>query len=216
MASTAAKKPARAASEERSAQRRDQILDAAVQLFARYGYADTDTQVLADTLRVGKGTLYRYFASKEELFLHAVDRGMRLLRKAVDESIEGIADPLDRITRAVRAYLTFFAENPEYVELLIQERAQFKDRKKPTYFEHREANIERWRTLYRQLIAEGRIRPIPVERILTVLGDLLYGTMFTNYFTGQRKPPEEQANDLLDIVFHGILTGTERRRRGEG
>jgi hypothetical protein len=36
--------------------------------------------------------------------------------------------------------------------------------------------------------------------------------MFTNYFAGQRKPSEEQAKDILDIVFHGILTEDERRR----
>ena len=192
-----------------------EILDAAVKLFAEHGYSDTDTQVLADDLGVGKGTLYRYFPSKQELFLAAADRVMRRLREQVDARIDGIDDPLERIARAVRAYLAFFAKNPEYVELLIQERAQFKDRKKPTYFEHREANVERWRTLYRELIAEGRIRDMPVERILTVVGDLLYGTMFTNYFTGRRKPLAEQARDILDIVFHGILTPEEERRPPE-
>jgi hypothetical protein len=99
------------------------------------------------------------------------------------------------------------------VELLIQERAQFRDRKKPTYFVHREANRERWRKLYEDLIKEGRVRQIPVERILNVFGDLLYGTMFTNYFTGRRRPVEEQAEDILDIAFRGILSDSERKRR---
>ena len=44
----------------------------------------------------------------------------------------------------------------------MQERAGFKDRERPTYFEHRENNVERWRQVYRRLIAEGRVRPIPV------------------------------------------------------
>ena len=101
----------------------------------------------------------------------------------------GIDDPLDRICTAVRAYLIFFADHPEFVELIMQERAQFKDRKKPTYFVHREANVERWRELYRGLIAAGRVRVMPVDRITDVMSDLLYGTMFTNYFAGPRKPP---------------------------
>ena len=98
-------------------------------------------------------------------------------------------------------------------------RAQFKDRKKPTYFEHREANVERWRDVYRNLIAEGRVRDMPVERITDVFSDLVYGTMFTNYFTGPRQPVEAQAQDILDIMFHGILSESEARRqrgRGEG
>jgi AcrR family transcriptional regulator len=213
MKSTSLKRPRRPAAESLPASRREEILNAAALLFAKRGYAETDTQLLADKLGVGKGTLYRYFPSKEALFLAAVDRVMCDLCRTIDESISTIADPLDQIAEAIRAYLAYCANHPECVELLMQERAQFKDRKKPTYFEHREANVERWHVLYRGLIAEGRIRDMPVTRITDVMSDLVYGTMFTNYFTGSRKPPAAQARDILDVVFHGILTDTERRRR---
>jgi AcrR family transcriptional regulator len=192
--------------------RQEEILAAAATLFAKHGYSGTDTQLLAETMNIGKGTLYRYFPSKQELFLAVADRAMRKLREQVDDAIAGIEEPLERMGRGIRAYLTFFAEHPEFVELLIQERAQFKDRKKPTYFEHREVNVQRWRELHRSLIAEGRFRNMPVERISDVIGDLLYGAMFTNYFVGPRKSAEEQTQDILDIVFYGILSDSERRR----
>ena len=216
MGETVTRKPRRSADPARWAKRQEQILDAAVQLFAEHGYSDTDTQLLAEKLQVGKGTLYRYFPSKRDLFLAAADRVMRQMRQCVDASIEGIEEPLDRIAVAIRAFLTFYAEHPEYVELLMQERAQFKDRKKPTYFEHREANSVRWRELYRSLISVGRIRDVPPERISDVVSNLLYGTMFTNYFTNQRHNVEAQARDILDIVFHGILSDSERQRRAGG
>src|SRR6187200_2985057 len=192
MRQTVTKRPGRPVDPELEQRRREEILEMAAKLFAKHGYSQTDTQILADELQVGKGTLYRYFPSKEQLFLAAVDRVMRKLRQRVDESMAPIEDPLDRIARAVRTFLEFMNENPDFVELLIQERAQFKDRKKPTYFEHRDAHRERWRLFYRPLIAAGRVRDVPVERILDVVGDLLYGTMFTNYFSGRQKPLEEQ------------------------
>jgi AcrR family transcriptional regulator len=213
MKSMPAKKIGRPVDPARCARRREEILEAAVQLFAEHGYPETDMQVLADTLGVGKGTLYRYFPSKQDLFLAAVDRVMYKLREAVDASIAGIDDPLEQVRRAIHAYLAHVAAHPELAELLIQERAQFKDRKKPTYFEHRAANAERWRNRYRVMIGQGRIRDVPVERITDVLGDLMYGTMFANYFTGPRKPPAEQAQDIIDIAFHGILSEPERRRQ---
>jgi AcrR family transcriptional regulator len=197
----------------REERRREQILDAATKLFSENGYADTDTQLLADQLKVGKGTLYRYFPSKRELFLAAADRGMRRLCQYIDQSIAEIQDPPERIAQVVSSYLTFFADHPELCELLIHERALFKDRKKPTYIEYREANRERLRVLYRSYIAEGQIRDMPVDRILDVLGDLLYGTMFTNYFSGRQKSVEEQTRDILDIVFHGLLSDVGRQRR---
>ncbi len=201
---------------DRSAERREEILEAATKLFAEHGFADTDTQQLADKLGVGKGTLYRYFPSKRELFLAAADRGMRKLCAYIDASMAVIEDPPERIAEVVRSYLTFFADHPELCELLIHERALFKDRKKPTYVEHREANRERLRSLYRTYIAEGQIRDIPVDQLLDVLGDLLYGTMFTNYFSCRNVSVEEQAQGILNILFHGILSDVGRQRRPPG
>jgi AcrR family transcriptional regulator len=206
------KKPRRPLDEGLRASRTRQILDAAARLFAKHGYADADTQLLADELGVGKGTLYRYFPSKKALFLAAADRVMRQMRERIDFRIKDVADPLDRIAVAIHTFLAFFADNPDFVELLMQERAQFKDRKEPTYFQHRKVNVERWKALYRQLIAEGRIRDMPVERITDVLSNLVYGTMFSNYFTGNQKSFEAQSADILDVVFHGILSDQERSR----
>src|SRR5262245_23152745 len=114
--------------------RREEILAVATEEFARRGFAGTDLQVVADRLDLGKGTVYRYFRTKEALFLAAVDRGMRLLTASVNGAAERAANPLDRIIVATHAYLEFFDEHPELVELFVQERAQFRDRKRPTYF----------------------------------------------------------------------------------
>jgi AcrR family transcriptional regulator len=192
--------------------RREAILDAATSLFSEHGFNDADTQALAEKLGVGKGTLYRCFASKRELFLAAVDRAMMQLYDRVRSSTAGVADPLDRMARGVRGYLDFFAENPAYVELLIQERALFKDRKKPTYFEYRERQADLWRHVYGELIATGRVRPLSVDLIRDVVGQLLYGTVFMNYFAGAQKTPERQAEEIVDIVLRGILTDPERQR----
>jgi AcrR family transcriptional regulator len=193
--------------------RREAILDAATRLFAEFGFNDADTQELAERLGVGKGTVYRCFPSKRDLFLASVDRVIGLLHECIEESRDGVSDPLVIIVRAIRAYLDFFSDHPEYVELIIQERALFRDRKTPTYFEHRYRHAEYWRNLYRDLIATGRVRPMSVDRIRDVFSQLLYGTMFTNYFAGQQKTSEEQASEIIDIVFHGIL-GEEERSRG--
>jgi AcrR family transcriptional regulator len=193
--------------------RREQILDAAARIFAEAGFRNTDLQQVADALGVGKGTLYRYFPSKEVLFLAAVDRGMRRLHAHVQACADAAPDPLERVGRGIRAYLAFFRDHPELAELLIQERAEFKDRKQQTYFAYQQAGVGEWRDLWRDLIAQGRVRAVPVERITDVLCDLVYGTMFTNYFSGRHKALDEQARDILDIVFHGVLAEGDKVTR---
>jgi AcrR family transcriptional regulator len=192
---------------------RERILGTATEVFARDGYQDTDLQDVADALGIGKASVYRRFPSKQELFLATVDDGMRRMKASVDAAIAEVADPLAQISGAVVAYLAFFDADPRVAELLILERARFRDRKKPTYFEHREANIHRWRALYERLMLEGRLRRMPVDRIADVLSNLVYGTMFTNHFAGRKKPFEEQAADILDVFFHGVLESGERKPR---
>jgi AcrR family transcriptional regulator len=212
MESTSERRPGRPPSEALRQSRREQILEAATRLFAEHGYSAANTQALADMLRVGKGTIYRYFPTKQDLFLAAVDRIMQRLNDQIDASLEGIDELFERMSRGIKAYLTYFASHPQFVELLLQERAQFKDRPKPTYFIYRDRNAARWNQEFRHLIAEGRIRDVPPERIIEVIGDLLYGTMFSNYFARRERPPEEQAEEIMDIAFLGILSDTERRR----
>ena len=189
-----------------------EILAAAAVIFARRGYEATDLEQVAAAVRVSKATLYYYFQSKERLFLAAVDHGMQQLREAVDASGAEIDDPLERVEEAIRAYLRFFCDHPQFVELMIQERAAFRDRKKSTYFEHRDANIHQWRDLFAGLIRARRVRDVPVDRLLDVISDQVYGAMFTAHFTGGRKSPEEQAADIIDIVLGGMQTPAERRK----
>ncbi len=202
--------------EQLTARRREEILDTAACVFAERGYANTDVQVVADQLQVGKGTIYRYFPTKRDLFLAAVDRGMRRLREQVDTCTE-LPAPLEQVMAAIKAYLQFFAAHPEYVELFIQERAEFKDRDTPTYFKHRDANTSHWEQVVQGLMASGAFRRMPVQRSLNVVGDLLYGTMFTNYFAKRTASCEEQAADILDVILNGLLSDESRamRRAGE-
>jgi AcrR family transcriptional regulator len=205
-------KKARCCSEEANLARREEILETATALFAEQGFSDAVTQALAERLGVGKGTIYRHFPSKRALFLAATDRVMHKLQDQVLASVVSIEDGLERIERGIATFLQFFADHPSFVELLIQERAYFKDRKRPTYFEHREVNIQRWKQLYRDLMAAGRMRQMPVERIVTVVSNVLYGIMVTNFFNGQPAPADVQAKEILDIIFLGVLTEPERQR----
>lgn len=199
--------------------RRAEILDAAAEIFARRGFTATDVQVIADALGVGKGTVYRYFPTKEQLFLATVGRGLDELTAEIDAVMADAAgDPVDLIRGAVRSYLGFFHRRPEMAELFIQERAAFPHHHRPLYFSEKDGDekCRRRADLLNRLIAAGRVRPMPLERFFNVIGDLLYGTILTNLLTGRPADPRAQADDVLDVVFHGILTETERKRPKRG
>ena len=203
--------PGRPKDDGLAARRREEILRHAIRHFARDGYFDADLDAVAGDVGCAKGTLYRYFDSKAELFRQSVDLVMQELLAVTGSSDS--PDPLVQLEHAIRSYLAYFDAHPEYVELLIQERAAFRDRTKPTYFVHRDISRQRWTPRHLALMEAGRMRRVPVERVHDVVGDLLYGTIFTNYFAGRGKPLEQQVADVLDVLFNGLLTPQERERK---
>lgn len=211
----APRKPGRPRDPALEARRKAQILDTAAKVFAGFGFAATDVQVIADRLGVGKGTVYRYFPTKEALFLAAVERGLQELTAEMDAVLaDPTDDPVEHTRRAVRQYLEFFRRRPEMAELFIQERAAFPHHHRPLYFALKEADAEsKHAAFWGRLAASGKVRPMPPERFFAVVGDLLYGTILANLLSGRPADPESQTEDVLDVIMNGLLTDAERRRR---
>lgn len=181
------------------------ILDCAATIFAKKGFADTDVQVVADAAKVGKGTVYRNFATKEGLFLATVDREMRQLVSELTEVSKSHVEPLDRITVTIRAYFSFFDRRPWAVELLIMERAEFKDRKQSTYIRYKEEMREYWESITAELCEREIFRQKSPRRIFEFISDVVYGTIFTNHFADRHESYEEQAETIIDELLYGLI-----------
>lgn len=202
-----------AAEGTRRTQRKRDIIRAATGLFARLGYNECEMEQVAGELGIAKGTLYLYFSGKQELFFACVDQGMQELQAALQNAYVDGEDIFRCSARSIWAFLQFFDANPQHIELLIQERAIFRDRPQPTFFIYRDARRSRWRELYQSLIDEGRLRAdMPVDDLLDTMGNLLYGTIFTNYFAGRSVSLCQQYQALVEIVFRGVLSDSERQR----
>src|SRR3954470_24869987 len=78
---------------EHGRERKQQLVDAAAELFADHGYAATRIQDICTRAGVAKGLFYWYFPTKQALFAELV-RSMRLrLRKAQAAAMDPDADP---------------------------------------------------------------------------------------------------------------------------
>jgi AcrR family transcriptional regulator len=59
---------------DRSADKKQQIIDKAIEFFSRNGIADTKIEDVTRAVGIGKGTLYLYFNGKKDLLLHCLER----------------------------------------------------------------------------------------------------------------------------------------------
>lgn len=111
----------------RADMRKGQILAAAIELFSRYGFYETEVEVIARVAGVSKGTIYNYFADKHALFMDTVEFGIERLSKRIGESTRDIADPASRLEAAIDSYLSFLRENRHLYRIVFLHRNMLRD-----------------------------------------------------------------------------------------
>lgn len=73
------------------------ILDAALALFSRYGLKKTSIEDIAKTAGLGKGTIYLYFRSKEDIFEAVGRRFAAALNVALRQEVEKVTGPAQKV-----------------------------------------------------------------------------------------------------------------------
>ena len=97
--------------------RREQILQAAIPVFARMGFAETPISDIAMAARASYGTVFLYFATKEALFRAAVLEPMAELEQVFTVEASPGTPPVEAIRRMVRAQVAYVSHQTSYLRL---------------------------------------------------------------------------------------------------
>ena len=105
-------------SQGRGGDSRDEILKAAISLFANRSFHETSMMEVARSARVSKGLIFYHFKTKEELFFAVLHR---LLEPYVIDFAEeaGALDEKSQILKLVESYLLFVRDNASSVRLFV-------------------------------------------------------------------------------------------------
>lgn len=96
----------------------DKMLNAAARLFGTQRFHEVRMEDIAAEAQVGKGTLYRYFTDKEELYLALVTRASQQILERLHEDLEQTDGPIDRLKTIVAGIVSFFDEQPHLLDLI--------------------------------------------------------------------------------------------------
>lgn len=103
------------------AEREDQMLSVAEEVFAERGYRAASMDEIAERCGVSKPMLYEYFGSKDGLLLACLGRARAELHRVTSEAMAQGHDPLDVLTRGLVAYYTFSSAHSRSFALLMHE-----------------------------------------------------------------------------------------------
>jgi len=161
-------------SPEPRANKRDQIIDAARRCFYERGITATGVDTIAAAAGVSKRTLYNHFPSKDDLLLAYIELRDHRWRTILEERLDGVDDPVDRVL----VYFDAYFDVPEDEDFrgcsLINAAAEIPEADSPV-LEHLRANKERVRQEIGALVREAKI-PDP-DTIATTLVLLLEGSV---------------------------------------
>jgi AcrR family transcriptional regulator len=83
-------------------ERRTQIVQSALQLFARHGYAQTSVRMIAQQAGISQGLMYRYFASKEDLLRAVAALFLDQVHDLLTNAAASTSDPATHLARIIR------------------------------------------------------------------------------------------------------------------
>ena len=99
--------------------RRDEIMQAAKELFLELGYDSTTIRRIADRVGISAPALYLYFKDKDELLLAVCDQTFAHLMAAVAEIEKTVSNPMERVRRFGEAYVRFGLSHPDEYRLVF-------------------------------------------------------------------------------------------------
>jgi TetR/AcrR family transcriptional regulator, fatty acid metabolism regulator protein len=101
--------------------KRRQILDAAIRVFARQGFHSTRVSDIADEAGVAYGLVYHYFSSKDEVLNELFTERWSLMLAAIDEADRRNASPREKLAAVASFILDSYRHDPELMKVIIVE-----------------------------------------------------------------------------------------------
>ena len=205
------RKPSATRRERRISARKNQILDAAISLFAEKGYHRTTTKDIAVAADISEGTIYNYFDSKEDLLIGIMARLSN--PNGLDDVPGGVEeDSREYLLAIVKKRLAFIEENYPILRAVLSEILVNPEMAKRYYQQIVSPVQAELEHNLRRRVDRGQIRAVETSMTARLLVAAIFGLFFLDSM-GDRVAScsEEFANLLIDILFNGIqpIEGSE-------
>lgn len=159
-------------------ERRNRILQAARDIFAREGFRDAEVKTIAKQAGVGKATIYKHFDSKDDILLTIVEENFHALRNIALQNLVGGGHPFDRLEKTCLAMARFLSSNKAFSTVLIKEAGEFMPEIQKLHKTVVEENARFADAFFDALKDQQLIPDIPNQTLLELLMNLAIGTIY--------------------------------------
>ena len=188
---------------------RDDILSAAVTLFAKKGYHNVSMQEIAAEAQFATGTLYNFFPSKEELYLTL----MRSLAHTIYDTLIPVLDEQigerEKISRLIREHNRLFQENEALFRLYVSETHGYGKGLAELDLEVEallKKGIDKVEAVFAAGIRKGVFRNLNARQMSVSLYGMLEAGVMVSFQEETVTELAQRASVIEDILLKGVLT----------
>ncbi len=185
--------------------KRDAILRAAIQVFARRGFFNSQVADVARVAGVAAGTVYLYFRSKDHLLASIFEKTMREAIDEGQEALAGIDDPVERLREIARLHLDRMGRDRDMAIVF-----QVELRQSVKYMERFSSSLlQDYLRLIGDTIAKGQAEGVLRTDISsTVAAKILFGAldeMATTWILSKRGYSlVSKADTVVEVFLNGV------------
>jgi len=186
---------------------RERILRAAALVFACRDYHEVQMDDVVQACGVGKGTLYRYFPSKQALYLAVMFEGIERLRAELEAAVATDEPPARKIRHIVHRTLAYFWDRRLFFSLIHRNEYRGGGEAR-AWLRHREALSRLVRHTLEGAMTAGHVRRVNTR----IAAEMLFGMMRgVNRYRAEGDRLEELVTAVVGVFMRGVGTPTGRR-----
>lgn len=182
---------------------RDRLMEAAVSIFARKGYAATSVKEIVEKVGVTKPVLYYYFKNKEGLFIEIMESAKSAFREVLHSAENG--EPLPALMVVCDQILDLLQENADYHRIIHMVYFGPPQGAPPVDFESfHHALHDTLHSLVQKGMKDGSLRKGNPQDVVRVLLGVISFCLDVQLYHPEWAPGKEGQRRMLEVVFRGI------------
>lgn len=197
--------------ERESMSKKEMILEAAAQCFARFGFDKTTLDDIGGQVGLNKASLYYYYKNKETIYSEVIYRESEAFLQAVKEKLEREESCREQVHTYISQRLDYFESLINLYQLSRESAMKVQPLFKKLIIEFREREIEVLKSVLDRCIAKGEIKPCDTAEIaghIITISHAVKHQDFEENCTGAMKAEDfERARVKVRFVIELLLKG---------
>lgn len=193
------------------------LLEAARRVFSRAGYVTLRMQEVADEAGMSMGAVYRYFRSKDDMFLALIgDIHQDLFHASRSPDVDFAQDPYAALLAANKGYLTLYHDNRDVMRAFI-EATTVNTVYRDMWWWMRERHIERFAAMLARDFGIHEVDGIPARVVIEALASLTEQSAYVwfaqEHLADHKVPVDVGARIVASSWYNAFFTATAQRAK---